>query len=200
MTEAETLPRAEAVEALTSFCYDFLTNHECQFSDDNVSVPKIVEVIKYAARDLGRVSHDLSDKVAREKYAAYHAFWFAKLKPISSITEPESGQEIVDINERCAVVLALDLVNQMQIIDQNDNELPSPLVWKSCMSGCGGACFKSSANDFLRFNKYQNFEYLVHSLRHRAMSPYGIVAFLDSLVVSSCEEVRRQTHIGFTNG
>ena len=101
--------RHPMVSYVLDFCDVTLKKLDVIYEGNGISVEKIVEVVNYTTRDLKRISLDLSDKISRQKYAAYYGFWFAKLAPISGVTRksPE-GYEIVDINERIAVRLALD--------------------------------------------------------------------------------------------
>ena len=156
-----------------------------------------------------RLALDLEDKISREKFVAYHAFWFAKLGPISGVRRPEEngeeGAEIVDINERLAILLAAEWM-LVGISEEGDDDLqpyppakakeigysepPAPLVWRSCKKKCAGACFKAGLSSYLRYNDFQNFEYLVKSLRYRPTGPYGIVNFLEATVINSCRWIQ----------
>ncbi|HEX8063242.1 MAG TPA: hypothetical protein VF535_08490 [Allosphingosinicella sp.] len=171
-----------------------------------VSVAKVVEAVNFAGRDLRRIEHDLEHGASREKFAAYHAYWIARLKPITNARRPvDNGrEEIVDINERLSILLAIALVSHGASEPSRDDVAdytpkgkrdvgyqspPAPLVWRECRRRCTGQCFEEGVRVFLSHHDFQHFEYLVHSLRHRAVGPYAIVSFLDALVVASCYDL-----------
>lgn len=203
MSGQDGLPLLETAAALTNICYNAIEKFGFTVTDDNVSVSKISEVVRYAHRDLVRIEDDLSDGVSREKFAAYHAFWFSKMKPIQAIMRKDGAGEVVDINERVAIVIALDLmlVGAGPLADVSPyppetaakvgyDEPPSPFVWKICPRECNGHCFKTGVRNYLKFHENQNFEYLVRSLRYRAVGPYAMVNFLEAVAITSCDEIR----------
>lgn len=190
---------------ILDFCAKTLGKFDLNFTDDCFSIAKIVETVNYASRDLSRISHDLNHRVSRQKYAAYYAFWFAKLAPLSNVRRKDmNGIEVVDINERVAVELAVDLLaNSIGVPDVPEDaseelgdeealaigskKAPVPLVWEKCEKECAGECFKEGIKRYFAFHKHQNFEYVVHSLRHRGVGPYFLVTTLESVVINSCE-------------
>lgn len=190
---------------LLDFCGHELKARNVKFTPEkSISTAKVVEVVNYASRDLERIADGLPDGVSRVRYAAYYAFWFAKIAPLSLIYRSDIPTvEIVDINERIAVILAVDLIvnsiGQKEVpsdIQKLEVEAalslgagiaPVPLIWKKCEKTCAGACFKAGVQKYMSFHSFQNFEYLVHSLRHRGVGPYFLVTTLESLVVGSCE-------------
>lgn len=189
---------------IVDLCAKTVGKYDLQFSPDCVSIAKVVETVNYASRDLSRISHDLGHKVSRQKYAAYYAFWFAKLAPLSNVRRKDmNGIEVVDINERVAVEIAVDLMaNSIGVPEVPDDieeleddealkigsrKAPVPLVWQKCNLDCAGECFKTGIRRYLTYHHYQNFEYVVHSLRHRGIGPYFLVGILESAVLNSCE-------------
>lgn len=189
-----------------AFFRDVLSEDGFDPNQVRISVAKVVEAINFAARDLMRIESDLEHGASREKFAAYHAFWVARLKPITEVLRlNETGHdEIVDINERMAVLLAVSLVSHGASEPMKDDVTdyspegarnvgyqspPAPLAWRHCKRRCTGQCFDHGAQTFLSYHNFQHFEYLVHSLRHRAVGPYAIVSFLDTLVVASCHDI-----------
>lgn len=201
---------AEASHVLTRQLIDFfrlvLEEDGLDASRAHISVPKVVEAINFASRDLLRIENDLEFGPSREKFAAYHAFWIARVKPVSNVLRlDENGhEEVVDINERLAIQLAITLIGHgasdpsHDDVDAYSHEAarevgytspPAPLVWRHCRRRCTGQCFMQGVQIFLSHHDYQHYEYLVHSLRHRAVGPYAIVSFLDALVVSSCYDL-----------
>lgn len=189
---------------IIDFCDRILRKYGHLYTKDCISAAKITETVNYATRDLARVSLDLSERVSRQKYAGYYGFWFAKIAPISNVRRSDMNNiEVVDINERIAVELAVDLVANsiglpkvppdIQALPDDDalklgsRRAPVPLIWQECKKQCSGECFKSGIKRLFAFHKYQNFEYIVHSLRHRSVGPYFLIAILESIVISSCE-------------
>lgn len=196
-------PLAAAAGPIVSITFDALQKLGYEVSESNVSQAKISEVVNFAYRDLERIAHDLNNKVSREKYAAYHAFWFSKVKPIQSIMRPDGAGEVVDINERIAVIIALELMligaGPQPDVESYPAEMaeavgfdspPAPLVWARCPRKCNGACFESGSRNYLKYHKNQNYEYIVKSLRYRAAGPYSLVNFLEAVTISSCNEIR----------
>lgn len=168
--------------------------------DAYMSDERIFEVASYLLRDLGRIEHDQKGKVSITKYVAYLGFWFSKLKPINGVytTSEEGAQsEICDINERVALVL-MDRVFWSIVYADKDS---SPSVWADCEKAGGrekcsialgnksikGLCYKLKNRNFLTDHekRYQN--YIVYGLRHRSISPYFLVNYLDEGIFYSCE-------------
>ena len=108
--------KKEKITCFKNLLIDFfkrvLTEHEFDLQVVQISTAKVVEAINFAARDLKRIENDLEHGASREKFAAYHAFWVARLKPITNVLRPgDNGhEEVVDINERLAVILAVFVV------------------------------------------------------------------------------------------
>lgn len=198
---------------ILDFCSKTLGKYKLELRPENISVAKVVETVQYASRDLTRISVDLGNKVSRQKYAAYYGFWFAKLAPLTDIRRTDMNNiEIVDINERVAVELAVDLLansigvpevpKDIENLSDDDalkigsRKAPVPLVWEKCEKACSGECFKEGIKRYFRFHKHQNFEYVVHSLRHRGVGPYFLVTTLESVVINSCESTQDFHEIG----
>jgi len=201
----------EMARLLYDFCAFYFEDNSLDYDEEkSLSVEKLVECASYAQRDLLRIGVDLKDRVSRQKFAAYHAFWFAKMSPVAQVYQKnESSTEIVDINERLATEIAFWFVSNSTIILDKDirtlseeealkttgfQEEPVPLIWEKCDLDCTGQCFKRHAVSFLSMHDWQNFEYIVHSLRHRASGPYDLVNILESCVTLSCKAIHDETH------
>jgi hypothetical protein len=161
----------------------------------DVSLPRIVQVVHYAYRDLQRLAHDQGSEVSSTKVAAYYAFWFAKLKPIVRVNVIPPGdvkeKEMVDVNERVSIFLAGRLLRRIAAFPE---KYPNP-IWSRCTKsdcvidspGRRGKCFYEKMNNFLSLDNEKFSEYLHYSLRYRAVSPYLLVAQLDQAIFLSCE-------------
>ena len=194
---------------MTAMCHTALQAMGFEYSQSSISPAKMIEVVNCAERDLKRIAEDLKDKISREKFAAYHGYWFAKLSPVSEVHRVSGGKrdgEIVDINERLAIQITVQLLldgagppgvrdvepysnDQAESIGYEDP--PAPLVWRRCKKKCTGReCFFPHTKNFLDYHRDQNREYLVHSLRHKIVDPSVLVGFLEAMIISSCVEAR----------
>ena len=196
----------EMAKLIARLALEFLNEH--QEADGNVSyshhgelsisADKCFELAEFAYRDVSRISSDQKDQYSRQKFAAYHGFWFAKLKPLSNVFRASAPDtEVVDINERFAINLVAYLL-ELGGLPLNEDETaayaketgfehqPMPLVWQRCSQSCDRQCFRQCFASHMTFHEGQNFEYMVHSLRRRATGPYDLVNVLEALVYSAC--------------
>lgn len=165
-----------------------------------MSDEKLFQVAEYVYRDLGRLEKDQNGRVAISKIVGYIAFWFAKLKPLNSVFVVEvSGEkqenELCDINERVAALLIERFFWGMIFVD---NDL-YPQVWESCSrEGCTftkggktikGKCFREKLRNYKSVFNRKHIDYVVYSLRFRAIGPYFIVNYVDEALVFSCEHI-----------
>lgn len=200
----------QMARVMLDFSVYYLEHHGLGYSDESLSVDKFSEAALYARRDLERISADLKDKISRQKFAGYHAFWFSKIKPVSRVFRPDApGSEIVDVNERVATELAFYLVSASAFANIDDvvplsaeealnttgfQDEPVPNVWQECPENCRGQCFETGAKRYCSAHEWQNFEYFVHTLRHRAIGPYDFVSVLEAVVATSCKAMIAGTH------
>jgi hypothetical protein len=201
----------DMAKALYDYAIHYLEENNLQYDPKkSISIEKLLEAAAYSYRDLERIQSDLDDKVSRQKFAAYHAFWFAKISPLANVLrKDEEGTEIVDVNERVATELAFHLVSVSSFAERLDvqplsesealettgfQDEPVPIVWRDCPLDCIGQCFDAHSKSYLAMHEWQNFEYIVHSLRHRATGPYGLVNILEACATISCQAIHENKH------
>jgi hypothetical protein len=81
----------------------------------NISMFRLFDVVQRWERDAKRLGSEHADGFHPVKYIAYQAFWIRKLKPVSNayrikdleMGRPSPTREIVDINERLAIRVAV---------------------------------------------------------------------------------------------
>lgn len=161
-----------------------------------ISSARMLQTAQYAVRDLQRLELDQSEHVQLTKHVAYIIFWFAKIRPIirvDRIGEDKALVEIVDVNERVAVILLCRLM--IRLGGEVTEFMPTP--WKACpikqcsleRNGYLGRCFIEKLTRYFDADSERYRDYLSYTLRYRAISPYLLVAILDQAIFYSCEHV-----------
>lgn len=161
-----------------------------------LSYDRILEVALYALRDFKRISVDQEKGVSVTKLAGYIGFWFAKIKPISSIhigggDGEDIKTEFTEVNEEAAIILMDQLLWDAAL---NAKELV-PTTWKNCPCDCSlqlngatvkGKCYREANIAFLKAEEGRFRNYIVYGLRFRSVSPYFLVNYLEQGIHFAC--------------
>ncbi len=169
-----------------------------------ISPAKIFDLAHAFTKDLNRiVSNQLhknkSDGVSIYKYAGYWAFWIRKTKPItyavkkSNLQIKPSGEygssdfqdELLDINERVALEIALSLI----VLSRKENLIEADTVRFQCSKKeiCDGSqCLIKYWRELFNFNEKGVLNYLIYSMRYRTFGPHHFVLMLQIISHGAC--------------
>lgn len=160
-----------------------------------ISEEGALQVASYALRDIRRLEQDQKKGVSVSKYVAYVGFWLGKLKPVGKVSLNRNHQtdEILDINER----LVLPLMDRLLLMMARANPAIWPSPWRDCsVTACTrdfsgkpvrGECYRIKNRAYRKAYQKRYSDYIAYGLRHRALSPYHLVSYLDQAMYMSCE-------------